>query len=296
MIVTRTKKMWLLISLLVMLAGCTIPIPTIQPLSKVDPVEESQTVTLDGASRATVRLRLLSEALNVRSGSDVDFFQGTFYYNVQEWSPKIETETTDGTLKLTVGQGIGSQIPIGLDKEYDNRWDIVLVKGVPVDLGVDMGTGTADLDLSGLALTKLTLTTGKTDVSVAFNEPNPEPLSMMRLTAGAGKTILTGLGNANIDQLNIIGGTGTVDLDFSGTLKRSAVVDVKSGAGEFNIRVPDAVGVRITFIGTPISSVTTTGFTEEVENVYYNDAYGEAALTLTIKITAGVGQVSLISQ
>lgn len=281
---------------LVVLSGCFIPIPTVQPLSKIDPVQEFQTVSLDGASRATVRLRLLSEALVVQPNSEIDFFTGTFSYNVQEWSPKIEQETADGILKLTVSQGLGSQIPIGLGEEYDNAWDIGLKPGVPIDLGIDMGTGTADLDLTGLSLSKLTLTTGKTDVSLAFHEPNPEPLSMLRITAGTGNTVITGLSNANFDELNLIGGTGVVDLDFTGSLSRSAVVDVKAGAGEFNIRVPDAIGVRVTFIGTPISSITTTGFTEEVENIYYNDAYGDVSLTLVIKITTGVGKVSLISQ
>ena len=293
--VTQLIKIGMMLVLMLVLPGCVIPIPTIQPLTKIDPVEESRVVSRDGAARATVRLRLLSEELVVHSSSEVDFFEGTFSYNVQEWSPKIDQETSEGTLKLTVGQGLGSQLPIGLG-EYDNAWDVGLAPSLPVDLGIDMGTGIADLDLSGLSITKLTLTTGKTDVSVAFSEPNPEPLSMLRLTAGTGSIVMTGLGNSNIDQLNIIGGTGSVDLDFSGSMSRAAVVDVKAGAGEFNVRVPDAVGVRVTVIGTPISTIKTTGFTEEAENIYYNDAYGDASVTLTIKITTGVGKVTLISQ
>ena len=294
--ITRYASFWLLLTIMLVATGCSIPIPTIQPLTKIDPVEEIQTASLDGAIRATVRLRLLSETLGIRSSSGGEFFKGVFRYNIEEWTPKIEQQTTDGTMKLTVNQGLGSQIPIGQSDEYDNAWEIELSPGVPIDLGVDMGTGTADLDLSGLSLTKLTLTTGKTDISVAFHEPNPEPLSMLRVTAGAGQTTMTGLGNANIDQLNIIGGTGVVDLDFNGTLSRSALVDVKAGAGEYTIRVPDAVGVRVTFIGAPISTITTTGFSEFADNIYVNDAYGDATLTLTVKITTGIGKVSLISQ
>jgi hypothetical protein len=294
--IMKKLRPFLWLSLLLLLAGCVIPIPTVQPLTKIDPTEEVQSVSLGDASRASVRLRLLSEEINVRSSSGIDFFRGVFKYNIAEWSPKIDQEFTGNTLKLTVGQGLGSQLPIGLDDEYDNAWDIELAKGIPMDVEVDMVTGKADLDLSGLFLTKLTLTTGTADVALAFHEPNPEPLSMLRVTAGTGKTTITGLGHANIDQLNIIGGTGTVNLDFNGMLSRSAIVDIKAGAGEFNIRVPDAIGARVTFIGTPISSMTTTGFTEEADNIYYNDAYGQAALTLTIKITAGVGKVTLISQ
>jgi hypothetical protein len=296
MTMLRYAKQSLLFLLVFLLVGCVIPIPTVQPLTKIDPVEESAEVALDGASRATVRLRLLSEELTVQPSFDIGFFRGRFRYNVKEWSPKIDSETSGETLKLTVGQGLGSQIPIGKNEEYDNAWDVNLAPGIPLDLGVEMGSGTADFDLSGLSLTRLALTTGATDVSVIFRSPNPEALSMLRVTAGTGKTMMTGLGYANFDQLNIIGGTGTVDLDFSGMMTRSALVDIKAGAGEFNLRIPEEIGSRVTIIGTPISTVTTTGFTEEVDNVYYNDAYGDATLTLIVKITTGVGKVSLISQ
>ncbi len=296
MLIKRLIRSCCFVALILIVAGCSIPIPTIQPLTKIDTVEEIQTAQLDGAARAVVHLRLLSEELEVRPAAGADFFRGLFRYNVKEWSPNITREATDGVLDLTVNQGLGSQIPIGLGDEYDNIWEVELAPGVPLDLSVDMGSGVADLDLSGLSITKLTLTTGKTDVAIAFHQPNPEPLSMLRLTAGAGNTYITGLGNANIDQLNIIGGTGAIDLDFDGLLTRSALVDIKSGAGEFDIRVPDAIGVRVTFIATPISTIATSGFTESAENVYVNDAYGQAAVTLTIKITAGIGKVALVSQ
>ncbi|MDF1516251.1 MAG: toast rack family protein, partial [Anaerolineae bacterium] len=269
---------------LLAMAGCSIPIPTIHPLTKIDTVEEVQTVSLGSASRAEVKLRLLSESLVVQPAIEPDFFTGTFRYNVQEWSPKIDQTIESGTLKLTVGQGLGSQIPFGQGDEYDNAWAVKLNPGVPMDLSVDMASGTADLDLTGLSITRLVLTTGKADVGVVFNAVNPEPLGMLRVTAGTGKTTMTGLGNANFDQVNIIGGAGSVNLDFSGALTRSAVVDIKAGAGEFDIRVPDAVGVRVTYIGTPISTMSTTGFSELAENIYVNAAYGNAALTLTIKI------------
>lgn len=292
----RHRLLCCFLVVMLLLASCSIPIPTVQPLTRIDLVEEAQSVPMQDAARATVRLRLLSEALTVQPGAGGDFFRGVFRYNVQEWSPKIEQEVKNGTLALTVGQGIGSQIPIGMSDEYDNTWDVALATGIPIDLGIDMGTGTADLELSGLSISKLSLTTGKTDVTVAFREPNAVPLSMLRVTAGTGKTYISGLGYANFDELHILGGAGAIDLDFDGQLSRSAMVDIKAGAGEITLRVPDTIGVRATYAGTPISKVTTTGFTEQEDNVYINGAYGQASLTLTIKIIAGVGKVTLVSQ
>lgn len=292
----RHKYWWIIGALCLLAIACAIPIPTTAPLTVIDTVDEVQSVDLDGAQRAVVRLRLLSKRLTVRPGDGVGLLQGHFRYNVKEWAPSVKQKTDGETTNVTIGQGVGSQIPLGKSDEYINEWEIELGYGVPIDLGVDIGVGDADLDLSGLSISDLSITTGSADVSLVFNSPNPEPLGMLRLTSGTGKFVASGLGNANFDRVAVIGGTGTVNLDFNGDLQRSAVADIKAGAGKIDIRVPSAVGVRLTFTGTPISSVDTIGFTEQSDNVYVNEAYGVSTLTLTINVTAGVGAITLISQ
>ena len=270
------SKYWLVIvgALCLLTIACAIPIPTIEPLTKIDTVDHVQSVALDGAQRAVVRLRLLSKRLIVRPGDGVGLLQGHFRYNVEEWAPSVKQDTNGETTNVTIGQGLGSQIPLGTSDEYVNEWVIDLGYGVPVDLGLDIGAGNADLDLSGLSISDLSMTTGSADVSLVFNTPNPEPLGVLRLTSGTGKFVASGLGNANFDRISILGGTGTINLDFNGDFRRSAVADIKAGAGKIDVRVPASVGVRLTFAGTPVSTVETIGFTEQGENVYVNGAYG----------------------
>lgn len=285
------------LGLLLTLAGCMLPVPTVEPLTVIDPVEEIHQVPLGEAQRATVRLRLLSRELDVRVADDVGLLAGRFRYNVAEWTPKIKQDTDGDTLNVTIDQGMGSQIPLGKHEEYSNAWDIRLARNVPLDLEVDMGGGTATLDLTGLTLDKLSVTSGSTDLSVAFSRPNPQPLGSLKLTAGTGTVAATGLGNANFDTLSVLGGMGELDLDFSGNFHRSALADIKAGAGHVTVRVPANIGVRATFAGVvPVGKVETVGFAEETDDVYVNAVYGEAPLTLTVKITSGVGAVSLISQ
>lgn len=281
----------------VLLSGCMIPIPTVQPLTKINLVEETRVVARQGAERASVHLRLLSKQLTVRSASDVELLRGRFSYNVEEWAPKIRERVDDRALRVDVDQGMGNQIPIGKQQGYENAWTVELTTGLPLDLDIDMGAGQADLDMTGLALDGLSVTSGSTDLSLAFNAPNAHPLGSLALTAGTGRMVATGLGNANFDTLSVFGGAGRVDLDFSGTFARSAVADVKAGAGQIEIRVPARLGVRVTFTGLlPVGTVETVGFQEQGEDVYTNDAYGQATETLTIKVTSGVGAISLISQ
>jgi len=293
----RGLRLGATLGVLLVLAGCTIPVPTVEPLTMIDPVDEAQQVALGDAQRATVRLRLLSRELVVRAGDGAALMSGGFRYNVAEWAPKIKQEIDGETLKVTVGQGLGSQIPLGTHDEYANTWDIELTRAAPLDLGVDMATGTADLDLTGLSLDRLSVTSGSTDLSVAFGLPNPQPLGSLKLTTGTGTIVATGLGNANFDTLSVLGGTGKVDLDFSGSFHRSALADIKAGAGEVTVRVPANLGVRVTVTGVlPVGKVDLVGFSEAGEDVYVNAAYGEAPLTLTVKVATGVGSISLISQ
>ncbi len=86
-------------------------------------------------------------------------------------------------------------------------------------------------------------------------------------------------------------------MDFSGSFHRSALADIKAGAGSVTIRVPAGMGVRVTVTGlVPVGKVDLVGFSEAGEDVYVNAAYGNAPLTLTVKIATGVGSISLISQ
>ena len=141
------------------------------------------------------------------------------------------------------------------------------------------------------------MTSGSTDLFVAFGLPNPQPLGALRLTTGTGTVVATGLGNANFDTLSVLGGTGKVDLDFSGSFHRSALADIKAGAGSVTVRVPAGLGVRVTVTGIlPVGTVEMVGFSEAGEDVYVNAAYGDAPLTLTVKLATGIGAISLISQ
>ncbi len=283
------------ITFLLMLA-CAVPVPTVEPLTPIDPVDEMQSVGREDATRAEVRLRLFSDRLSAYPSAGEDLLKARFYYNVREWSPKVKQHTQDNVTKVAVNQGIGSQIQLGKSEEYFNIWDVALAPDIPIDLGIDIGAGDARLDLGGLSLTNFGVTSGSADVILTFNTPNPEPLALLRLTSGTGKFVATGLGNANFDRLSVLGGAGTVDLDFNGAMQRSALAEIKAGAGRINIRVPATVGVRVKFSSTPISAVDTLGFREQADNIYVNVAYGQALLTLTIDITAGIGVVNLISQ
>lgn len=294
----RWKSGLILAAMMVLVLACSIPIPNIPtpaPLTLIDPVDLQKTVAADGASQATVKLGIYVGDLTLHSSDAVPFFDGHFRYNVAEWEPVLRQETVGSTLRLTVNQGLGTQLPLSNQGQYSNAWDITLGRGLPLDLQADLGLGAAQVDLGGIPLTGLSVTAGSGDVTVTCATPNPQALGMLRLTAGTGTVIATQLGNLNFDQLSFIGGTGGADLDLSGTWTRSALADIKAGAGKVTVRTPAGVGVRLSFSGTPVSDLSTVGFTEQSENVFVNADYGNVPLTLTLNVAVAAGNITVIA-
>jgi hypothetical protein len=294
----RWKPGLMLAGMMVVVLACSIPIPKIPtpaPLTLIDPVDLQKTVAADGASQATVKLGIYLGDLTLRSSDAVPFFDGHFRYNVAEWEPVLRQETVGTNLRLTVNQGLGTQLPLSDHEQYSNAWDITLGRGLPVDLQADLGLGAAQVDLGGIPLTGLSVTAGSGDVTVTCATPNPQALGMLRLTAGTGTVIATQLGNLNFDRLAFIGGTGGADLDLSGAWTRSALVDVKAGTGKVTVRTPAGVGVRLSFSGTPVSDLSTVGFTEQSENVFVNADYGNVPLTLTLNVAVAAGNITVIA-
>jgi hypothetical protein len=239
---------------------------------------------------------MLAGQLSARPDNGAALLNAWFRYNVAEWEPNLNQTTRGEVTQVSIKQGLGSQLKLGeLDERYINAWNVGLARNVRMDLDIDLGSGIAQLDLGGLALNACSLTTGGADAVLNFAERNPEPLGRLRLTTGTGKFVASGLGNANFDHLSVLGGAGTIDLDFSGAWRRSAIADIRAGAGKMSLRAPSSVGVRVT-LSSRLSSVDTLGFTQRSDKEYVNAAYGQAPLTLTINVTTGVGTISLISQ
>jgi len=294
------KRRGVLLILGLLALACTIPVPPIptpRPITTVNPpVEETQTLGLEGANRAEVRLGMAAGDLSVRPADGVELLSAAFRYNVLEWKPVVKQQTQEQRTQVSINQGMGTQLVLGDLGDYVNSWTVGLAQGVPLDLGIELGTGKTQLELGGLSLSALSVTAGSNDLSCSFASPNPEPLATFRLNQGTGDVVVSGLGNANLDRFTFIGGAGTVDLDFAGAWTRAAIADLKAGAGKITVRVPATLGVRVVFAGTSVSSVEAIGFIKQEETVYVNPAYGVAPLTLTLNATTGVGTITLISQ
>lgn len=230
--------------------------------------------------------------INVSGGASEKFVEGTVEYDDSELAPVVRVQGD----RVRIIQE--ERFVVRVRSNPVNRWDIKLGDGKPFSLGVKCGVSMGDWDLGGLPLTELTLQAGVSNNSLSFDTPNPEALSLLKLSAGAGDLEAGGLLNANFDRVE--GGVGEMRLGFTGkSLNRDARVDIVGGVGSFRITVDEAVPTRVSVEG--LASVSAHGGFVRTRSrgfpmggVYTNDAYESSeSPSLRLDIRLGVGSVSI---
>jgi len=68
-----------------------------------------------------------------------------------------------------VGQKISYRFSASEEKTSDKFWKVYLTNDKPYSLDLTYGLGNANIDLSGLAIEKLKINTGSSDVLVSYN-------------------------------------------------------------------------------------------------------------------------------
>jgi len=189
---------------------------------------------------------------------------------------------------VRVVQGKLEGIGLELDRKFVNQWKLRL-GSTPMALTLNVGAAAAEVELGGLALTRLIVSQGASGFDLSFSEPNQAEMDTLRLTAGASAMTLSGLANANAEQITFKGGAGTYTLRFDGDLQRDTDVSIDAGLGNFVIVVPEGVNAKATFEGamTDVDAVHEWALTDDG---YVLEGEG---FTISFRITMGVGSLGL---
>jgi hypothetical protein len=112
----------------------------------------------------------------------------------------------------------------------------------------------------------------------------------LTLKLGAGQAVLD-CGRLDLERLTVDMGVGEMNLDLRGPRSKSFDVSIEGGIGEATVRLPGDVGVRVRVDGG-LGSVNARGLVKK-DGTYVNDAYGKSAVTIDLRIKAGIGSVDL---
>ena len=214
--------------------------------------------------------------------------------------------------KLSIDYGISDDegtLRIRLKKKSSRFWDddedsdhnrgnrrltLKFSDALPISFDLELGAGRGDIDLSGLQVKDLKVSTGASSVTMRCDEPNPIHAETIKIESGVSKFSAANLCNTNFRRMKFSGGVGTYKLDFGGKLRRDADVKIEVGLGSVAVYLPKEVATRILYDDNWFSSFDLDReFSKERNGVYVSDDYNDKDNKLTIQIESGLGSVKV---
>ena len=204
---------------------------------------ESKSVELGDARSVRVKMVLGAGDLVVTGGAK-KLLEANFTYNVTKLKPEVEF--TDGTLVVQHPDVRGYRSPQDI-KDFRNEWDLRLNNDVPMNLSLDMGAGTSDLQLAGLSLTGLDIILGAgkstvdlsggltRDLDVTFDTGAANITARLPKDVGVRVEVAAGLGRIEASGLKQVGYVYTNEA--YGTSEVTLHINILAGIGQINLEV-----------------------------------------------------------
>lgn len=211
-------------------------------------------------------------------------------YDAEQFTPVTRFDAASRSLRLgTAGrEGRGDR---GMNVKEGATARISLSRAVPLDLTLAFGAGEADIELGGMRLRSLDLSTGASETSISFAAPNPLRAERVEMKAGAAALTVLKLGNTGAKRFDFQGGVGSTTLDFGGRWTGDAVARVQIGVGSVKLRFPRSLGIRLTK-SSFLTSFDGAGLVRRGGS-YYSRNWESAAHQLTVEVDAAFGAVEV---
>lgn len=234
-------------------------------------------------------------------GSSDSIFDGEFYY--KDNLPEVSYEIVGETGRLTIQFDQQKFRPKGqenkftqlssLDNLYEDECRLKLSPDLPISLNLELGITKGQLNLGGLKLKEINLSSGVSKTNIDFGEVNPISLEYFDVEAGVGALEINNLGNANFKHFKFNGGIGDYVIDFAGDHYLDTKVDIAVGAGKVKIYVPRSAGVRMKVDKSFFCSFNIDDIYKK-DDLYYNENWGKTDNSLDMNLETGVGDFSVV--
>jgi len=242
---------------------------------------------LEDEDEVRVQVQYGAGEFSVRSMDAGLLYRMSLEYDEDRYEPVAEYE--DHTLQVgieSIRNGFGRRNRDG------GRLDLELARGVPMDLDLEFGAVRAELDLGGLALTGLELSTGASESAIDVSEPSTASMEVARFEVGAAEFEARRLGNLNAARIEVDAGVGSITLWLDGEWRQDARVGIDMGLGSLELRVPEGLGLELRK-DSFLTSLDSEGLVKRGD-VYQSLDWDEAARRVTVDLDAAFGSVKVV--
>jgi hypothetical protein len=180
--------------------------------------------------------------LSIRPASDSIRYRATLTYDARAVEPIYRYAADSASLRIGTREREGRR-----GSDAHRRSELALALGGTGNLAIDVRAGAAetDLNLGGLPITNLSVSSGASDMRVRFDQLNPVRMKNMTLSTGAASVQADQLGNANVEEIVVRASVGEMELDFSGSGTGQTELRTEVTLGTVTIHVPTDVGIYV---------------------------------------------------
>lgn len=245
----------------------------------------------DSSDSLRLRVNLTGGSLRVSPADDGELYDYSMRYDAAHYNAERRFDSASHTLTLRLDGGRRPLRGLSRDEKEHARLSLGVARGVPLDVALRLGAVEADLDLGGLAVDQLTVESAASSTALRFATPNPRRMRSLRFDVGAASIEATGVGNANVEHIDVDCGAGALTLDFSGAWAADVDARLRVRLGAVTLRVPRDVGVRARADVT-LGTFNHEGFREQ-DGVHYSANWDGAKRRLTIDASMLVGTLEI---
>lgn len=198
---------------------------------------------LTDSSPASVHVVYGTGTFGVRATPNPLLYHMELKYDGERNQPRHTFDPATRKLELGVQT---SEMRFGGRRENESgHLQLELSRSTPLDLSLDLGAVEADLDLTGLRLSRLRVESGASESKLRFDSLNPTRMSVLEVSLGAASFHGQRLANANAADIRVEAAIGNIELDLSGQWTHDIELRVELVLGLVTIHVPADVGVRL---------------------------------------------------
>lgn len=236
--------------------------------------------------------------LRIAQAAEDLLFDGKIHYLEKRGEPRIEFNRSGKTGYLIIKSADSGEQDEHSLKGLSSRgetWDLRFNSKVPIRFDIEVGLVDGTVDLTGMRVADLNISSGLSNLELSFFEPNSEMLQEMKIECGLGDFKGVRLGNANFRKLRVEGGLGSVKLDLSGQWRQPETqLRVEVGLGSARLEIPASLGVEVTAQDNFLSSLDIDRGIREIRKGLYRTAnWEEAGNRLIIDAEVGLGSFKI---
>jgi len=254
--------------------------PDIQVLHESRPVGEAKEFAVD--------VKYDVGQLEILKTSDADLFSLDLQYDQHRYNPRF---TFDGGERSSLRLDTNARGAVNPGRGGDNDLTLRLTDKVPLDLNLSAGVSESQLDLTGLQIRRMHLRGGVGKTEVTLDKASQIAMDSLEVESGVGELIIHGLGNARVGRIDLNGGVGHTELDFTGDLGMTQTeATIKVGVGKVRLVVPRDADVEIEGEGSFLSNISAPSFEHEGRNYTHR---GDGGAKIRIHVKSGIGAVEV---